>query len=343
LSRRRTIPDTARKWLTTRLTNTGIAWAARIPPAFIDSLESSITHAGPVCPIISRMVAQNMRSVGVYSPQAHRDYFARAAQHLAAELHLLNSARRLNQEYPAVPPPMEQLVRQTIHLDESFELVHQARSHGKGVILMAPHIICLPLWLGRMNMEVPVTVYFRYSKNPHRQQAKYEATRPLGFEIVDERSTPESSESRGRLIEALNQNRMVVITPDLVQKEQKSKAVRFFDRDIHLPRGPAVLSLLTGAPLITMTARPEGKAFCLTMHGPYHIEVTRRSRDARLQAIYQCLQWFSDHLVNLLKQHPSLWYFWGDKRWTRVFRNDPRYVRQVHNHSAENKPATGVT
>jgi hypothetical protein len=38
------------------------------------------------------------------------------------------------------------------------------------------------------------------------------------------------------------------------------------------------------------------------------------------------LQIFADQATQTIRAHPELWYLWGDKRWTHVFRDDPRYV-----------------
>jgi lauroyl/myristoyl acyltransferase len=40
-------------------------------------------------------------------------------------------------------------------------------------------------------------------------------------------------------------------------------------------------------------------------------------------------QWFADEFERFLREQPALWYLWADKRWTRVFRGDPRYVASV--------------
>jgi hypothetical protein len=43
----------------------------------------------------------------------------------------------------------------------------------------------------------------------------------------------------------------------------------------------------------------------------------------------QRMQWFADHFAQFLTAHAALWYLWGDKRWTQLLHDDPRYGRRV--------------
>lgn len=340
---------TVRKWFTDKLTDAALFAAPLMGTRGIDTIESLVAHFGRFCPVVSDIVAKNMRTVGLYTPQGHRDYFARIAAHVAGELHVLrNVPRDLASTTPAMPTELDRLVRSRILLDTSFDRLKQASLGGKGVILMAPHIIDLPLWMARLNQEVPLSVYMRDTKNPSRRHAKQLWYTTAGFEAIVESSRnqdPLDSEqndatsSRERLIEALGRGRVVAITPDIPQKDRNVKPVRFFDRQVCLPRGAAVLSKLTSAPLMTMTAEPAGAAIRLVLHGPFSVE----SKSAGVQ---ERMQWFTDCFVDFLRAHPSLWFFWGDKRWTRVFKGDTRYVRSgiagITNGYASNIDPIGV-
>lgn len=137
------------------------------------------------------------------------------------------------------------------------------------------------------------------------------------------------------MAEVLQAGRVVVITPDLVRKHGEGVAVRFFDRRISLPSGAAVLSVLTGAPLMMMGARAVQssgrgcRANCLTFRGPFQGTVDPDCEENRKLAIAERLQWYADGLETFLRHSAPLWFFWGDKRWTRVFHGDPAYVRPV--------------
>lgn len=41
------------------------------------------------------------------------------------------------------------------------------------------------------------------------------------------------------------------------------------------------------------------------------------------------MQWFASGFERFVRAQPPLWYLWADKRWTRVFRDDPRYSRPL--------------
>jgi hypothetical protein len=90
-----------------------------------------------------------------------------------------------------------------------------------------------------------------------------------------------------------------------------------------------MLAVRTGAPLLLLTARMEGARIRLVVEGPYVPEEMGRGRDARRQAVREHLQWFADGFAAFLKREPALWYLWGDKRWSRVFAGDERYVRRL--------------
>ena len=330
-----------RKWLTARLTDVALVAAPRLRPGVIDVFESLLARGGRYCPVVRQLVARNMQAVGVYTPQAHRDYFTRAAAHLAGQLHILRNAPHAGGAPGAgMPEQLARVVRDRIQLDASFDRLRQAASGGQGVIIMAPHVVDLPLWLARLNQEVPLSVYMRDSKDPMRRFAKQQWYRTAGCDAIVEssgnRNALDSGEAdrasgRRRLIEALRQRRVVVITPDIPQKDPKGKPVRFFDREICLPRGAAILSRLTSAPLMTMVARPAGPAIRLVLHGPFsaHVGTGPERSASRPASVQQRLQWFTDCFVDFLRAYPSLWFFWGDKRWGRVFRGDPRYVRSA--------------
>jgi len=321
-----------RKWFTDKLTDAALVAAPRTGPRSIDTIESFVAHFGRFCPVVSRIVASNMRTLGLYSPQAHRDYFARIATHLADQLHILrNAPRDLTRPVTTMPAELDRLVRRRILLDASFNRLNQAAALGKGVIIMAPHVVDLPLWMARLSQEVPLSVYMRDTKNPTRRHAKQLWYHSAGFEAIVESSRnpdpldteqADANSSRNRLIEALGRRRTVVITPDIPQKDRPIKPVRFFDRQVCLPRGAAILSKMTNAPLLTMVAEPAGATIRLILQGPFPTE-------ANSGGVQERMQWFTDCFVDFLRAHPSLWFFWGDKRWTRVFKGDTRYIRST--------------
>ena len=121
---------------------------------------------------------------------------------------------------------------------------------------------------------------------------------------------------------------MVFVPPDLPRKRDEGVPVRLFGREMYLPAGAAVLAVRTGAPLFMLLARRESGRQWLVVHGPSAVEVLNGERGERA-AVRQHLQWFADLFEQFLRAQTALWYFWGDKRWTRALSGSPGYSRSV--------------
>ena len=320
-----------RKWMTARISEAAVGCAPRVPQEAVNAVETALAWAGPGCPVVSRIVAQNMRAVGLYTHQRHREYFRQAARQLTGWLHVFRCAEAAGRAGPArMPPELARIVAQRVRFDASVERLTEAASLGKGVVVMVMHVADLPMWLARMNQAVPTTVFARYSKDARHRRIKRRGWRATGLAYVSEPSQPGVTGGRlARMAEMLRQGRAVVIAADMVRKRGKGRAVRLFDREVYLPSGAAVLSVMTGAPLMMVGARPAGHANLLTFHGPFARTVTRRGQAGQEAAIAERLQWFADGFEAFLRAAAPLWFFWGDKRWTRVFRGDPDYVRML--------------
>ena len=342
-----------RQSITRNASEAALRSAPWLSAAAIRRLERLLARVGPHLPVLARTVADNMRAVGVYSKPAHRAYFAGVSAHLAAAMHIFRQAtpasiaeahREAEAMTPAVPswanrtgpnldipPELAATIRQRVELDDSFEKVRAAYAEGRGVVLMGAHPVTSLLVISRIDQEIPITIYLRYAKDVRRR-----ATKRLwcGITRLDHVEEPPSafdpSRRAGLLADVLQRGRGLIITPDLPQKEADGTPVRFFDREIYFPTGPAALSLLTGSPLFMLVPRPTASGIRMECLGPYVETTDQRVRGWRRTAIQKRMQWFTNLLVEeLLKKHPGLWYLWGDKRWTRVFRNDTRYVRRT--------------
>ncbi len=331
--RRPSLLRTVRHWVLDRTTDAALRWAPRLSASGIGQLTALVSRLGPHCPVVARQVAENMRSAGLYSPAAHRAYFAAVARHLAGALHALRCAPQ------AVPggmsPELADVVMPHLELDASFGALHEhvrraGRPPHRGAILVGPHIAGYLLHLARLNQELPLTVYLRYSKDARRRAAKERWYQATGVGWISEPPDAGGAFGRlGRMAAAIAAGRTLFITPDLPQKRDAGVAVRCFDREIWLPEGPAVLALRTGAPLFMLLAQPTATGERLTLQGPYPAEDRASGRAARRAAIQRRMQWFAEQFQAWLTQDAPLWYLWGDKRWTRVWHDDPRYGRRT--------------
>lgn len=320
-----------RKWLTAQVTEAAVRATPHLSVATVDRLTAQLADLARHLPVLARQVADNMKTLGVYTPAAHRDYFGRLGAHFAGALHALRYAEQTTGD--SMCPALADLVHERIQLDDSTELLRDAVGAGRGVIVMGPHITNYLLFLARLNEEVPLTVYLRHSKDTRRTALKERWYRASAVRWIAEPPGQSGPLGRlGRMATALGAGRVLFITPDLPQKRDAGTPVRFFGREIYLPAGPALLAVRSGAPLFMLLARPGASAALpqqLTLHGPYDGGPSGAGRVARREAVRRRLQWFATCLEDFLRQHPALWHLWGDKRWTRVLHNDARYVRPL--------------
>ncbi|HOA72665.1 MAG TPA: hypothetical protein PL151_16600 [Phycisphaerae bacterium] len=287
-----------------------------------DRVAPLIARLGPHLPVLARQVADNMRSAGVYSRQAHRDYFAWLGEHFAGALQVLRCAARESQ---SPSPSFMRMAHERIGLDASADRLRDCLAEGCGAIVMSPHINNYFMNSARLNEHVPLTAYMRWVNDPRRQAAKELWYRASGASFISE--PPDAGGPLGRMkrmAEVVQSGRVLLVLVDLTQKREDGVPVRFFDREVYLPGGTAVLALRTGAPLFIMTARCEAGRQVVELTGPIRAE--RAGRD-RQQAAREIMQAFADRFATMLAEYPGLWYLWGDKRWTRTFRGDQRYVK----------------
>jgi hypothetical protein len=77
-----------------------------------------------------------------------------------------------------------------------------------------------------------------------------------------------------------------------------------------------------------LLARREGGRQWLVVHGPSAVEALSGGGGER-DAVRRHLQWFADLFERFLREQTALWYFWGDKRWTRALSGSSGYTRSV--------------
>lgn len=332
-----------RRWVTARISQGAVRCAPWLTHGAVDALQAVVALAGPGFPVVRKIVADNMRAVELYTPQRHREYFCQVAVQLSGWMHVFRHARPAAADRPgSMSADLARIVEERIQLDESVERLTQAAARGRGVVLMAMHVVDVPLWLGRINQVVPMTVLARYSKDPRRQSMKERWFRTIGPDYIAETSRDGERGLRiARMAEALRDGRVVLITPDVIRKRDEGKPVRFFNRQVHLPSGAAVLSVKTGAPLMMLSAEPAGTAISLRFHGPFEGAARPGTEDWEDAAIAERMQWFAGGLEAFLREHAPLWFFWADKRWTRMFQGDSRYVRPGEPSEHAPTPAAG--
>jgi lauroyl/myristoyl acyltransferase len=314
-----------RRWVVARVTDAAVVAAPHLPATLPEHLGNWLSRWGPHLPVLARIIADNMRAVGVFSHAGHRAHFQQLGRHFAGVLHTLRcDARR---SAAGAHDWLRRVAAREIELDASVHALARADVGQTGVVLVGPHITNYLLGLACLNQVLPLTVYLRPARRSRRYEARLRWYQASGVAWVSE--PKDAARLLGRLAPmaaALRSGRVLFITPDLPQKRDAGIPVRFFDREVYLPGGPALLSLRTGSPLYALRAECDGARQRLIVVGPY-VEPDASSSDDRRAAVQRRMQWFAGHLESFLRSRPALWYLWGDKRWTRVFRGDPRYCR----------------
>lgn len=309
---------TGRRWFTAKAMHLASSVAPLLPGRLVDLVQWWMTRTGPTWPILARMVAANMRSAGVYDRARHRAYFAQVALHLSNALRIFRLARQ--------PQAVADLARQQIGVDASVAHIREAAGAGRGVIVAPAHVCNYVLTLARLNLEVPVRVYLRWSEDERKIEMKRAWCEATGLNVILEPASAADPTSRAAAcIEALREGSVLVMTPDIAQKRGKGAPVRLLGREVCLPTGPASIAMLADAPLVPVFGRLEGVRHVITVDAPIFVESLHRAEGGRAEALRRAMQAWGDRFEQFLQAYPQAWFLWGDSRWTRVFSGDAKY------------------
>ena len=308
-----------RRWLTAKATYAARTLAPSLPAQAIDIVETQLARIAPALPRLGRIVEANLRAAGIDQPDVVRDYFAQAVRQLANTLRLF----RLQPNADAIV----RLARRQSELDPSIASIRRAIDGRTGMILAAAHVCDYPLWLVRLNQEVPLSVYLRWSKDARRRDVKRDWARAAGLMTIVE-PPHDADATHGALACArfLRQGGALFLTPDIVQKAGRGVAVNLFGRQVCLPAGAAMLARLTGAPLVPVFGRTVDGRQVIYAGEPIRVAGRRGQSRERAARIQQATQEWANQFEAFVRDCPQAWFFWGDKRWTRVFQGDPRYT-----------------
>ena len=309
----------ARKRLTAGVMRAAYRAAPALPSRAIDALQRGLSRYGWRLPVLSRIVASNMRAAGVYDETVLRAYFDQIALHLANGVRIFRSAQQ--------PEVISQLARDQIELDASVAALGRQLGSGQGMVIAPAHMCNYLLALVRLNERMPVCVYLRWSPDRQRIEMKRTWCRAGGLQVILEPASASDPTSRAMAcVEAVRNGAALLMTPDLVQKPSAGVEVDLLGRRMYLPTGPASIAMLAEVPLVPLFGRRvEGKQM-LTVREPLRVQSFTRADGGRRAGIRQAMQTWADHFDDFVRHCPELWFFWGDKRWTRVFQNDPRYT-----------------
>lgn len=324
-----------------RLTANAVYGACRLAPATpafaIDVTESVLVRLGPFTPVLGRLVTDNMKAAGVYDGDVARRYFENVARHLANGLRIFRGR-------PRVDAVRRIAARETL-LDNSVDLAREIVRGGGGAILAPPHCCNYLISLARLREELPIAIYLRWSGDRRRIEMKRAWCRAAGLEVIIEPPNAANPTARAALcVDALREGRILAVTPDIAQRNTDGTPVRWLDRDVFLPAGPAALAMLAEVPLIPMFARYLGRRQTVYCEPPITVPPLSRDEGGRQEAVRRAMQSWADGFSRFIRHSPEGWFLWGDNRWTRVLRADPKYAgpRRASQPPADNAPAISL-
>lgn len=187
----------------------------------------------------------------------------------------------------------------------SMDFMENAQNGGKGAILMSGHIGNWELLVGYLRARgYPIDVVVKPMRNP-LSDAVYNARRgELQLGIIRTQTA-----TRG-IVQALRDKHLVAILADQYAGEDGVE-VMFFGRKVATPRGPAVLALKYGCPIITgIMIRTDPGRYRMEIDDPLTYHPTGDT-DADVIAL---TQEFTSRLEGHIRRYPDQW-LWTHRRW----------------------------
>ena len=271
----------------------------------VERLRKSLIAFTKIALPLRKRLELNMKLTGIYQPHLIDAHFQRAIDQMIMLAHVLQAG------FP------ESGCTERFCFDDSFELLQQAYSKGKGVVNIAPHICGYPLYAPVVSPRIPCVMYLRRNKDPHKMQLNIDIGKAGDGEMV---YPPVGASKAQRLqvaIDVLRKGKMLFIAPDTPRKSHEGIPVTIFNRTTYFPIGVFIMSLRTGAPVVPVTWHWEKDKYHIHYDSP--IELTRGG-NLKEKAVLATQKW-AESVDSYLHKHPEMWWNWLDKRWTRIIRN----------------------
>jgi len=277
---------------------------------------------GPRAPVLARQVEVNMRSAGVGGRADVDEHFRQVARHLTNALRIFRSG--------FAPDVVAEMARREIAVDSSMDLVRAAMSDGRGAVIIPPHVCNFLLTAVRLNQEIPLSIYLRWSSDPRKRELKEAWCKAAGLNaILEPANATDPSARAAACVDILRSGRALVMTPDIVQRAGRGAAVKLFGRIVDLPTGPASIAMLAESPLFSMFGFTRGNVHTMTVKPPRMIVSRSRAEGGRTAAVREAMQEWGDYFEEFLRAEPASWFLWGDSRWTRFFRGDSAFSKPI--------------
>lgn len=190
---------------------------------------------------------------------------------------------------------------------DGWEHVERARALGKGIIFVTGHHGNWELGGAYTAARgVPLDVIVRRMANPLFDRYLTRTRERLGLRVVHDADAVRIAPRSFRA------NRGVAFVADQGVRGLASTFVPFFGRPAKTPRGPAVLALRLGVPVIFAVATRQPSGRYRLFFEPVAVEETGdRERDVDAIVLR-----YTEMLERYVRRHPEQ-YFWHHRRWRR--------------------------
>ena len=199
------------------------------------------------------------------------------------------------------------------HTSESHQLFERLLAEGRGIIVVTGH--CgnweMGSFLMRRTVAAQLTIIAMAEASPGVNRIRTAIRQRLGAKTLEVR---QSLDTALQIRRRLGDNQMVAILMDRHLGRDRV-AVTLLGRHAWFLRTPALLSYMTGAPLLPcFINRVRPGRFAVHLGDPIRV-----SRDLpRDEAIRRAAQQFADQLGERLQRHPEHWYhfyrYWDAQR-----------------------------
>lgn len=301
-----------RKTFTFGLLRMGMEAARRTnDPAVVEGIHSAIRGISRVAFPIRLRLAKNMQMAGAYRPDLLNAHIDRILDQMAMMGHIF----QFGWDHSGCP--------QKFVFDDSFKFLEQTYHRGKGVILIAPHLCCYPIFPRVISDRLPCCIYLRRNKDPRKFRITEAISRIGAADLVCPPPHATKMERLQVALDVLRQKKMMFITPDTPRKPDEGVPVTIFGRTAYFPTGVYVMSLRTGAPIVSSDWYWRDGAFRVRFHPA--VELSRRHGGDIRQQMESATRAWADQVDEFLHLHPEMWWNWLDKRWTKIMRGEDRY------------------
>ncbi len=198
-------------------------------------------------------------------------------------------------------------VRELVPEAEGWDVLHEAWSLGKGVILVSGHIGSWELGGACISARgIPTAAITRRMANPLFDRYLRDTRKTMDVEVIHD------AVAIRRVPRALAEGKCIAFLCDQDALGLASTFVPFFGRPARTPRGPGVFAFRLGAPIIFAAClrRPDGRYRMVFDRVPVEDTGNRHEDVDRIVAT------FTRRLEEEVRRTPGQ-YFWQHRRWKR--------------------------